>query len=232
MFVFSLSAALQLLDGVQDQSQVERFAPDSFAGLVDEAITEVGEIEKLPDLARVLDELRDLLPAIEAFTTKCFRIRLAHALAELPVPAPFRKYLAAQGTSYASDLALLHERVVDAVTRIDPGAAGQAANTVIEITQRMIALRVELLGHVLDAAGRFASTRIEMARRIARDRLIPDGDRRSWRVAALDLQLLADSPQRLAAKSFAQRVAELPVPEEEPDPEPEPIPPFKLLEID
>lgn len=232
MLIFSLTSVLQLLDDVQDRSQVEKFSPDSFASLVDEAVAGIGEIERLSELSGVLDELRGLFPAIEAFTTKCFRIRLAHALAELPIPAQFRNYLAAQGTSYASDLGLLYQRVACAVERIAPGEAERTAHTVVEITQRMISLRAALFERVLNAVRQFASTRIEATHKIARDRLLSDSDQRGWRVAALDLQLLTEKPERLAANNFSQRVAELPVPEKEPDPEPEPTPPFTLLEVD
>jgi hypothetical protein len=228
----SLEPALRLLDGVQNRSQIEAFSPDAFASLVGAAVASVGEGAGREELVAALDELRLLFKAIEQFTTRCFRIRLDFAVDGLPVPAELRKYLAVQGTSYAGNLATLHERVASAVARLDPAAAQRTADAVVEVAERMIASRAALLEGVFATVRKLASSRIEGANNAGRDRSLPEAERKSWRAAALDLRLLAGKPERLAEKSFADRVAVLEVPEEELEPEPEGVSRFKLIEID
>src|SRR5262245_54845381 len=114
-----MRAAQQLLDAVQSLGQIESFDADAYAARLVEELD--GGPVTLASLEASDEALRAAFGAIDAFATRCMKIRLDHLLAgDTSVAPPLRKVLAGTVTNYAGDLGLLRERVLSVAVRVDP----------------------------------------------------------------------------------------------------------------
>jgi len=209
--------AQQLLDEVQSLTQLERFRVEAF---LDQLRGEIagGDVATLEALEERDQRMRGVLAAIDAFASKCMRIRLAHVLAtDTSLGPPFRTYLASTVTSHDGDLDLLRQRVIAAAARADPAGASNTATSVVDAARHVLAARSELREALFTLTRELAAVSIPVAQRAARDPSSSDVIRLRWTAARRDLELLADRPERLAEASFADRRKALPPIEEAPE---------------
>lgn len=218
--------SLSLLDQVQHLRELEAFEPERFlAALAADLST---RDETLQTLGALLDRLRQALGAVEEFTRKVMGIRLTHVLASAPVTRQLRTLLSSTVTSYADDLTLLRRRLSGSV---DEGLL----NEIIAAAETVLGLRQALRSGILRYAQQLATAQTPWVKRAARDRTLPDPERRRLRQAGADLEQVAAKPERLLTAGFEDRLKSIQPPDEEPEVEPEPGPNnnrFSLLEID
>ena len=215
--------ALATLDRVQHLRELEAFEPARFlAPLRDEA----GALEpSLPGLVSGLEGLRQVLGALESFARKAMGIRLTHVLASAHVAPQLRTLLSTTVTAYGGNTELLRRRLASSL----PAAV---LDEVITAAERTLALYTELRGGVLDLVQRLAAGPQPWLIREARDRSLPELERRRLRLLRVDLEQLAARPERLEAAGFEDRIKAYPVPDEEPEVEEAGAPRFSLIEID
>jgi hypothetical protein len=215
--------ALSALDQVQHLRELEALEPARFlAPLRDE----VAALEpSLPGLVSGLDGLRQVLAAIEQFARKAMGIRLTHVLARAPVAPQLRTLLSTTVTSYAGNTELLRRRLASSL----PAAV---LDEVVAAAERTLALYTELRGGVLDLVQRIAAAPPPWLHKAARDRSLPEPERRRLRLLRVDLEQLAMRPERLEAAGFEDRIKTYPVPEEDPEVEEPGAPRFSLIEVD
>jgi hypothetical protein len=213
--------AQQLLDAVHSLGQVESFDADAYAGrLADEL---AGTPFSLATVEATDEALRSALGAIDAFSTRCMRIRLDHVLAgDTSVAPPLRKVLAGTVTNYAGDLGVLRERVLSVAVRVDPRGAEATADRVVATAQRVLDDRAALYDRVLDLARQLAGARVDEARTRARDRHAEEPVRRKWTAALRDLEQVVERPARIIEARWSDRVARVVGPDEPIEEAPEP----------
>lgn len=218
--------SLSLLDQVQHLRELEALDPERFlAALASDLST---RDETLQTLGALLDRLRQALGAVEEFTRKAMGIRMTHVLASAPVTRQLRTLLSSTVTSYADDLPLLRRRLSGSV---DEGLL----NEILAAAESILALRQALRTGILRYAQQLATAQTAWVKRAARDRTLPDPERRRLRQAGADLEQVAARPERLLTAGFEDRLKSIQPPDEEPEVEPEPNPNsnrFSLLEID
>lgn len=201
-----MRAAQELLDAVHGLAQLESFDPDRYSARLVEALA--GEPVTLAALEAIDDALRSALGAIDAFSARCMRIRLDHALAgDTSVASPLRKVLAGTVTSYAGDLGRLRDRVRSVAVRVDPVGADDTADRVVASARSVLEDRAALHARVLDVARELAGARIDAARTQARDRHAEEAERRRWTAALRELEQVAARPARIAEAPWRERVA-------------------------
>ncbi|MFO0575550.1 MAG: hypothetical protein U1A78_16265 [Polyangia bacterium] len=215
--------ALSALDQVQHLRDLESFAPARFlTPLGDEAVAlEPG----LPGLVAGLEGLRQVLGAVEGFARKAMGIRLTHVLASAHVAPQLRTLLSTTVTSYGGNTELLRRRLASSL----PAAV---LDEVVAAAERTLALYGELRGGVLELVQHLAAAPPPWLLKEARDRSLPEPERRRLRLLRVDLEQLAARPERLEAAGFEDRIKTYPVPDEEPEVEEPGAPRFSLIEID
>lgn len=211
---------------MQHLRELEALDPERFlAALASDLST---RDETLQTLGALLDRLRQALGAVEEFTRKAMGIRMTHVLASAPVTRQLRTLLSSTVTSYADDLPLLRRRLSGSV---DEGLL----NEILAAAESILALRQALRTGILRYAQQLATAQTAWVKRAARDRTLPDPERRRLRQAGADLEQVAARPERLLTAGFEDRLKSIQPPDEEPEVEPEPNPNsnrFSLLEID
>lgn len=211
---------------MQHLRELEALDPERFlAALASDLST---RDETLQTLGALLDRLRQALGAVEEFTRKAMGIRMTHVLASAPVTRQLRTLLASTVTSYADDLPLLRRRLSGSV---DEGLLSE----IIAAAESILALRQALRTGILRYAQQLATAQTPWVKRAARDRTLPDPERRRLRQAGADLEMVAARPERLLTAGFEDRLKSIQPPDEEPEVEPEPSANnnrFSLLEID
>ncbi|MCS6913071.1 MAG: hypothetical protein RMK29_21260 [Myxococcales bacterium] len=224
-----LPTALALLDEVQHLFQLQAFQPGPFlAAAAQEAVPRQ---ESLEAVAEVLDALRALLDAVDAFSRKAMGIRLTHLLADSPAPPQLRTLVVHTVTAYAGNTDLLRRRLA-ATLRMERAAAEALAEAVGAAADEVLALRCQLREGVLAIARQVAQQALPWIIRAGRDRWRPDAERDRLRRARVDLEQVSASPLRIAEASFDSRLRTCPLPDEEPEPEPQGPDRFSLIEID
>jgi regulator of protease activity HflC (stomatin/prohibitin superfamily) len=221
--------ALAALDQPQSLSDLQRFSPAAFAqGLAEEV---AGGEETLADLGARLDALQKLLEAVDRFAQKAMGIHLNHVLATAPVPPQLRTLLMTTVNRYVGDLDLLRSRVQAATARI---STPTLTEDILGAAAQVLALRAEVRAVVLEQARQLAQARLPAVQRGAKDRLQGEAERKRFRLAKADLELILAQPARIEQANFEARLHALPLPEEEPEPVVEPSADvrFSLLEID
>lgn len=216
-----MRAAQQLLDAVHSLGQIESLDAEAYVGRLVEEVG--GGPVTLASLEATDDALRGAFLAIDAFSTRCMRIRLDHLLAgDTSVAPPMRKVLAGTVTNYAGDLRLLRERVVSVAMRVDPRGADETADRVVETARQVLGLRGELYERVLEIGKQLATERIAPARQAARDRYAEEPVRRKWTAALRDLEQIVERPTRIIEARWSERVATVVGPDEPLEEPPEP----------
>lgn len=215
--------ALDLLDPVQHLRELQTFEPARFLTRLRE---EAGAMAPtLPSLIARLDGLRHVLGALEHFARKVMGIRLTHVLATAHVAPQLRTLLATTVTSYAGGTELLRRRLAGSL----PPAVLDA---VIEAAGQTLALYTELRDGALQLVQQLGASHTAWLTQAARDRSLPEPERRRLRLARLDLEQLAAHPDRLESAGFEDRIKAYPIPEEEPEVEEPGAARFSLIEID
>lgn len=220
-----MASAQQILDAVHGLAQVDAFDPEAYAARLAEevGVGGAGGGLTMATLEASDEALRGALGAIDAFSGRCMRIRMDHALAgDTSVGTPLRKVLAGTVTNYAGDLGLLRERVLSVAARVDPRGAEATAERVVGTAQGVLDERAGLYDRVLAIAKQLASERIAPARQAARDRHAEEPVRRKWTAALRDLEQVAERPARIIEAPWSQRVATVVGPDEPIEEAPEP----------
>lgn len=207
--------AARMLDQVQNVAGLERFDVAAFAAVAGEELPAAGTT--LDELGAQLDALRGLVMEIDRFTQKSMRVRLT---ATLDLPRQLHGLLHTTVISYEGRLELLRERLGPSlggdVDRVMDMGAGVLATRA--------ALRQEISGLFPELAARWAP----VVRRAIRDRSLPDELRARWKRAEVDLA--TPTLANLEAAPFAQRLDQIPTPDDPPDDERPHR--FELIEID
>jgi hypothetical protein len=222
----AFAQARRVLDEVQHLAELEAFETARFAEALRDEASPAGE--DLAALGNQLDEPRRLLEEVDRFAQKSMRIRLTSSTDALP--QQFRTLLFSTIVSYQRDLPLLRGRVAAALGRIDRTTAAGVSERVMQAAEAVLAGRAALRQVVLELAQRIATAWLPTVQRTAGDRSQPEGERRRWGSARLDLERVAANGEAIEAGSFADRLKTIEPPPDEPE-APGPSR-FSLLEID
>lgn len=199
-------------------------APGEYTRLVAE---QVATIDLGTPIALVQLEARDAALAqaiaqVDDFATRVMRIELDHALADdSSIAAPTRKVFASTIVSYATNLGVLEDRARDMAARGRSPNAQAVATAVVDAAHRTLALREALLQPVLALVHDLAHATVADAGKRATDRTLDDPLRTKWSAARRELEALVAQPARIAAGSWATRIAEHPAQIDEPPAEAE-----------
>lgn len=137
-------AAKQFLDEVYRLTQLEAFDEPGYLEALAAEVAEVDDGTPAGLVARDA-ELDAALASIDALTSRAMKIRLDHALHDIPsVEPPFLMYLTVRVTDYADDLEPLRARVRGVVARSDSAGAAEAADIVCAAADSVLALRRRL----------------------------------------------------------------------------------------
>ena len=225
-----MSSAQDLLDRVHSLEQLAGLEAEPGA-VIERLRSELPPATSLSDLEARDATLSSLVNAIDVMCARAMRVRLEHVLAaDTSIGPPTRKVFASTVTGYADNLSLLAERARDIAERgraVDPEAV---ADVIVTAARSVLDLRATLRADVLAMIRELAKTTIPDADRRARDRKLPDLERKRWSAVRRDLEAVTADPDRMLVAPMATRLAALPVELDEPAPEPEPG--FKdLLEL-
>lgn len=226
-----MSSAQDVLDRVHSLEQLEALEAEPGA-VVERLRSEFPAATCFADLETRDAAVSSILVAIDVMCARAMRLRLDHVLAaDTSIGAPTRKVFALTVTSYANNLALLAERARDIAERGRAADPDAIADVIVAAARSILDLRDAIRAGVLALIRDLANAAIPEADRRARDRKLPDLERKRWSAARRDLQATMADPDRVRTAPMATRLAALPVELDEPPPEPEPG--FKdLLELD
>ncbi len=221
----------QVLDRAQSLAALDALAADADA-TVELLAAELSGAGTLAELEARDAALAGALAEIDAVAVRAMRVRLDHALFDdTSLAAPTRKVFASTIVAYASALELLATRARELAARGRAADPDHVARRVVEAGRASLALRDGLRVRVLELSRERAAAAIAGADGHARDRRVPDPERKRWSAARRELEALVEDPGRVADAPFAARLAALPEQLDEPAAQPEPS--FaELIELD
>lgn len=226
-----MQSAQDILDRVHSLATLEALEaePGSVAARL---ASELPAVTSLADLEARDAAWSGILVGIDTLCARAMRLRLDHSLAvDTSIGAPTRSVFASTIIAYAANLPLLAQRARDIAARggaVDPE---EIADVVVRAARSVLDLRDAIRDEVLDVIRELARTSIAEADRRARDRTLPEPERKRWSAARRDLEAVAAEPRRVITAALQDRLAALPVELDEPAREPDPT--FKdLLELD
>lgn len=190
-------------------------APDTVADQLRAALPPGGTLHELETRDAVLV---GALGQIDALATRAMKARLDHALAGEPsIGAPTRNVFAATVVNYASTLSVLAERTRELAARGGAAAPDHVADLVVGAARSVLGLRAALRERVLRVISETCTLAVAHADGRARDRGLPEGERKAWSAMRRDLEGIAAHPAAIASAPMATRVAALPEQLDEPD---------------
>jgi hypothetical protein len=221
----------QALDRAHSLEALDALAADA-REIADRLAAELPPAATLAELAARDTVLADALGRIDAVAVRAMRLRLDHALADdTSLAAPTRKVFASTIVGYAGDVALLAQRARDVSARGGARDPADVTVRVVDAAHATFALRDQLRAAILELVRTLAVGAVPEADRQARDRTLPEAERRRWSSTRRDLEALAAEPARIAGAPMAARIAALPEQLDEPEPEPE-VTFADLIELD
>jgi len=208
-----MSSAKRLLDGVYSLSQLDALEP---AAVVDALAGE------LTDAAAIDTHVPVTVTALDALCARAMKQSLERDLAmDSSIGQPTRNVFASTVVSYAGRLSLLGDRARDVAARGGAGDPGAVAGSVVEAAERVLALRDAVIAAVLALVAERARSLVDETDTRARDRRLPESERKAASALRRELEAMAADPARVT-RPLAQRLATWPEQIDEPDPASEP----------
>jgi hypothetical protein len=219
-----VSAANEVLDRLQTLASVDVFVADP-GRYATELAQEVRAIATLAELETRDAQLAGALRHIDDTIARVMRLRLDHALAtrgDSSIATPTRKVFSATVIDYAGDLTRLADRARDIAARGGARDPDAIAALVVDAARASLALRADLRAGVLAVIRDLSMAAIPEVDGRAKDRTLPDNQRKQWSAARRDLEILAADPERILVAPLAARLAAWPEQLDEPAPESQP----------